>query len=111
MGRNSQYVDFKGNTTVASIQERNDAILLIDDLKENINKKARAALAKAFLEDEASRRESFERSRAYLSEKAKQEEDTPFWVWALLYFVLGALFAVTADTVAWNWQDLMILFK
>jgi hypothetical protein len=93
-----------------SLQERNDVILLINSFKENVNEKARASLAKAFLEDEASRHASQERSREYLIKKEEEEAGDPIWQWPVLYFILGILFMITVDNIAWNWKELVESF-
>ena len=70
------------------------------------NDKARANLAKAFLEDEAIKQASFERSKAYLL-KIEEEDRTPFWMWCTLYFVLGMLFMITVDNISYSWKDIV----
>lgn len=50
-----------------------------------------SAVAKAFLEDEAVRLASEKRSEKYLKLVEDEKSEVPFWVWALLFFILGML--------------------
>lgn len=57
------------------------------------NPQARATLAKALEYDEKSKQESYQRAKAYLEER----DETPAWMWNVLWFVLGFLMAISLD--------------
>ena len=60
--------------------------------------KNRSPLAAAFLEDEAVRISSQDRSREYILNKEEDESGMSPWMWNVLYFTLGVLFALTVPT-------------
>ena len=60
--------------------------------------KNRSPLAAAFLEDEAVRISSQDRSREYILNKEEDESGMSPWMWNALYFALGMLFALTAPS-------------
>ena len=73
----------------------------IDEKMSDMNiaiSKNRSPLAAAFLEDEAVRISSQDRSRKYILNKEEDESGMRPWMWNTLYFVLGMLFALTAPT-------------
>lgn len=74
------------------------------------NDKARANLAKAFLEDEAIKAASEANSRAYLM-RIEEADRTPFWMWCTLYFILGMLFMVTVDNLSYNWDGFIQFWR
>ena len=55
----------------------------------------RSSLAEALIEDEAVRMSSEKRSRSYLNAKDEREDSVPFWMWCVLWFVLGVFFDMT----------------
>jgi len=70
----------------------------IDEKMHDMNvaiKKNRSPLAAAFLEDEAVRISSQDRSREYILNKEEDNSGMKPWMWNLLYFALGMLFALT----------------
>lgn len=74
------------------------------------NDKARANLAKAFIEDEAIKAASVQNSISYL-ERCDEADRTPFWQWCTLYFILGMLFMITIDNLSYNWTDIIQFWK
>ena len=85
-------------------------IALTDLIKPSDNNK-RALLATAIWDDEAVRHASAENSAAYLDRIDEQESRTPFWMWCVLYFILGMLFMITVDTVSFGWEELLVYFQ
>lgn len=70
--------------------------------------KNRSPLAAAFIEDEAVRISSQDRSRKYIMNKEEDESGMRPWMWCTLYFVLGMLFALTAP---FTFSSMFIFFK
>lgn len=66
----------------------------MSDMNIAINRN-RSPLAAAFLEDEAVRTSSQDRSREYLINREEDVSGMRPWMWNLLYFALGMLFALT----------------
>ena len=64
--------------------------------------KNRSPLAAAFLEDEAVRISSQDRSREYLINKEEDHSGMKSWMWNVLYFALGMLFALTVPSTLSN---------
>jgi len=70
--------------------------------------KNRSPLAAAFLEDEAVRISSQDRSREYILNKEEDESGMSPWMWNLLYFVLGMIFALTFPS---TFSSMIMFFK
>jgi len=70
--------------------------------------KNRSPLAAAFLEDEAVRISSQDRSREYILNKEEDESGMRPWMWCLLYFALGMLFALTVPS---TFTSMIMFFK
>jgi len=51
----------------------------------------------AIAEDEAVRQASRQRSQKYLERVEDETSGTPFWMWCVLYFILGMFFNMTVD--------------
>jgi hypothetical protein len=56
-----------------------------------------SGLATAILEDAAVRMDSEKRSDAYLKAKDEYTDGTPFWMWCLLWYILGMFTIMTID--------------
>jgi len=69
----------------------------INAMKEAV--KDRSPLAMAMLEDDAVRLAGEKAAEAHL--KAIDEEDSrmPFWMWAMLWFIVGMLFDITVTNL------------
>jgi len=68
----------------------------------------RSPLAAAFLEDEAVRLAAERNAKSYLVKKDENEGGMPFWMWALLYFILGILADITiigAGDTMWRYLN------
>ncbi len=66
----------------------------------------RSALAKAMLDDLASRRDSYNRTKAHLEAKEEEENRMPFWMWCVLWMNIGILLTLAfekAGTEALLW--------
>ncbi len=72
---------------------------------------ARATLAAAMIEDEVVRDYSYRNSRAYLERIDEEDSRTPFWMFAVLYFILGMLFIITVDNISYGWEDMRMIFE
>ena len=67
-------------------------------------------MAKAYLEDEAVREASQERSELYLLEKEEDVSGLPVWGWCLLWFAIGMTFGTIAPNVVsdlWHFFSMM----
>jgi len=58
-------------------------------------KRNRSPLAAAFIEDEGVRLASEKRSRDYVLKNEEEDDTMKPWMWNLLWFILGMLFAFT----------------
>lgn len=77
------------------------------DMNIAINKN-RSPLAAAFLEDEAVRISSQDRSREYILNNEKDHSGMRSWMWNLLYFALGMLVALTVPS---SLSNIITFFK
>jgi len=57
--------------------------------------KAKSPLAKAMLDDEASRIQSERKARAYLKKKWAHEDRVPYWAWAVGWTAFGVLLCLS----------------
>lgn len=57
--------------------------------------KAKTPLAKAILDDEASRLKSERTARVYLTEKWAREDKVPYWAWAVGWSAFGVLLCLS----------------
>lgn len=73
--------------------------LHLAEIPEDVKKqeKIKSALAKAFLDDEASRLESQKRSIQYVKDIDEKNSNMPEWSWNLLWFAIGILFVMTVE--------------
>ena len=70
-------------------------------IKTRKNDKARANLAVAILEDEASRRQSEANSKEYLSKVEDEKSNVSDYVYYALFFIMGVLFTLAVDGFVW----------
>lgn len=84
-----------------------DVIYIVDKFKKN--DKARSVMLKAMMEDETVRLASQENSRNYL---IKKEEDnrTPFWMFCVLYFVLGIIFMISIENITLGFDEIKVFW-
>jgi hypothetical protein len=57
--------------------------------------KDKSPLAMAMLEDEAVRLGAEKAARDHLNQVYEHNDGMPFWMWAMLWFVVGMLFDIT----------------
>jgi choline-glycine betaine transporter len=57
--------------------------------------KAKSPLAKAILDDEASRLKSERTARVYLAKKWANEDKVPYWAWAIGWSAFGVLLCLS----------------
>lgn len=69
------------------------AVDKLETMKELV--KAKSPLAKAILDDEASRLKSERTARTYLSEKWAKEDKIPYWAWAIGWTTFGVLLCLS----------------
>jgi len=67
-------------------------------LMENVVKD-RSPLAMAMLEDEAVRLGAEKAARDHLNRLDEEDSRMPFWMWAMLWFVVGMLFDITVTNL------------
>ena len=70
-------------------------------IKTRKNDKARANLAVAILEDEASRRQSEANSKAYLNKVEDEKSNVSDYMYYALFFIMGVLFTIVLDGFVW----------
>jgi hypothetical protein len=65
----------------------------------------RTPLARALLEDESVRLAAEKQAGAFLERCEDERDDMPAWMWNLLFFILGLLFAMSEPAIfnlIWN---------
>ena len=50
-------------------------------------------------------------ARATLERIDEEDSRTPFWMFAVLYFILGMLFIITVDNISYGWEDMRMIFE
>ena len=95
-----------------AIKEKEEELGKIIPLSERIKKdeKKRAILAAALLEDEAVRLASTKNCEVHLKEKEEEDKRTPFWMFCVLYFILGMLSMITFDSIFYGGKGFIELF-
>jgi hypothetical protein len=80
--------------------------IIMQDYRKLIEDKPNSPLAKALLEDEASRLASENKLKLTLEKRDEEDSSVPFWMWCAIWFILGIFFGLTTpDTIATLWYN------
>jgi choline-glycine betaine transporter len=75
------------------MEQTNDRLTTMQELA-----RAKSPLAKAILDDEASRQQSERGARTYLTKKWAHEDKVPYWAWAIGWSAFGVLLCLSVLT-------------
>jgi hypothetical protein len=71
----------------------------ITEFSAALESRYRSPLAEALLEDEIIRDKAVRLAREYVTKNARRRDHVPFWVWCVLWFIVGMLFDMSVTNL------------